>query len=471
MLARLAFVAAMLAALLVPGSALAADPVPDQAPVFGPPVATPVVSLTGGGIAPGSGPAWFVPTATAGQASLEIAAGDADQPAGYQVDAFPAGWSWSFGESLGAGVILNINWDAGAPDALVTIEAWDVDGNVSAPAYLQLVSVAAPMLVGDVAWGSPEVPAGSAPTLSWREGDGRGQGIAGRIVSGEHAAPVAGGCPTEGWAPDADTIALDALSLFSFAPSAVPVAQEVPDPAITAQLPLRGLSAGCHRFRVEIVDTLGQTAAAVSPALLVEPAGAASLTPTPWGGVLDLFRPSAFVTQATSTWCVAAAALMMTNLVLGRADRSAVIQSSFITLAQKYDGLSSTVGTNAVGWAAVLSRRSGVRYEALFLDSFADALQVAAARMSRTGKPVGIIVNGGTHAWVLHGVVAQTDPSREPTTVSAVFVSGPLYSPGGGSYDPPPDVRLSVRDLQRVWRPLGPGYDNAGTWVVVAPVQ
>jgi hypothetical protein len=472
--ARLALVVALVATLLLPGAAIAADPAADPSPSPGPLPAPPALTLTGGGIVAGSGAAWFIPTATDGQASLGVDAGDAGRTVGFQVDPVPAGWHLASGVINGRTVGFSFSWDAGAPDAVVAIAALDADGQASARAYLQLVSVAAPPLVGDAALDAPAIPVGFTPDLTWRESDGRGQGIARRVVSGEHAAPTLAGCPTEGWAPDADTVALDALALLTDDPAAPPAAREVPDPAVTARLPLPGLPAGCHRFRIQVIDALGQTADAVSPVLLVGPSPAPPSPPSPpspaWSGKLDLFRSAAHVTQATSTWCIAAAALMMTNLALGRADRSAAIQAAFIAWAQKYDGLSGTVGTNAFGWTAILDRWSGADYEALYFGSFEAALRTAAVRIARTGKPVGIIVDGGKHAWVLHGFVAPANPARRPTTVRAVFVSGPLYSRRSRGYDPRPDTRLSLSDLRRFWRPLGAGYDNAGRWVLIAPV-
>jgi hypothetical protein len=466
--ARLALLAALVVTLLLPGAALAADPAPSPAP--GPSPATPILGLTGGGIVGGSGPAWLVPTVTDGQASLWVAAGagDGGRTVGFRVDPVPAGWHFASGNVIGRAVGLSFGWDAGAPDAVVGVVALDADGQASAPAHLQLVPFATAPLVGDADFDGPAVPVGFTPTLTWRESDGRGQGIASRAVSGEHASPTPAGCPTEGWTPDGEAIALDVLSLLTDDPAAAAAGHAVPGPAVTAQLPLPGLTAGCHRFRIEVVDALGQTAEAASPVLLVEPP---SPPAPPWNGKLDLFRPLAFVAQATSTWCVAAAALMMKNLVLGRADRSAASQKALISWAQRYDGIAETVGTNAVGWAAVLDRWSGADYEPLYLKSFEDALWTAAARIARTGKPVGIIVGGGTHAWVLHGFVAPANPALGPTTISDVFVSGPLYAPRGRSYDPAPDTRLSVSELRRAWRALGAGYDNAGTWVVVAPIR
>ena len=472
--ARLALVGALVAALLFPGAALGADPAPDPSPSPGPPPASPVLTLTGGGIVGGSGPAWFVPTATDGQASIGVVARDADRTVGFQVDPVPAGWHLPSGVVNGWTLGFSFSWDAGAPDADVAIVALDADGQASAPAYLHLVSVAAPPHVGDAALDGPAIPVGFTPALSWRESAGRGPGITRRAVSAEHAAMTPAGCPTEGWAPDAGTIALEALSLHTDDPAAAPAAREVPGPAVTARLPLPGLTAGCHRFRVVVIDALGQAADAVSPVLLVSPRPASAPTPAPrptWTGRLNLFRPAAFVTQATPSWCIAAAALMMTNLALGRAERSTAAQATFITWAQKYDGLPGTVGTNAFGWTAILDRWSGADYEALYPASFEAALRIAAVRIARTGKPVGIIVGGGTHAWVLHGIVAPADPAKRRTTISAVYVSGPLYSPRRRGHDPAPNTRLSVSQLRRFWRPLGAGYDNAGQWVLVAPVR
>lgn len=469
---RLALAATLVVALLFPGAALAADPTPGPSPVPGSPPAPPVATLAGGGIVGGSGPVWFVPTATDGHAGLWVVAGDVDRTVGLQVDPGPAGWHFTSGVINGRSVGFSFSWDAGAPDAVVAIVALDADGQASAPTYLQLVSVAAPPLVGDAALDAPAIPVGFTPTLSWRDNDGRGQGIARRTVSGEYAAPTSAGCPTEGWAPAPESVALDELWLATDDPAAPPGAREVPGPAVTARLPLPGLPAGCHRFRVEVTDALGQTAEAVSPVLLVEPPPAPAATRRPtWTGKLNLFRSSAFVTQATSTWCIAAAALMMTNLALGRAERSAAAQATFITWAQKYDGLSGTVGTNAFGWTAILDRWSGADYEALYPTSFEAAVRIAAARIARTHKPVGIIVGGGTHAWVLHGIVAPADPAKGRTTVRAVYVSGPLYSSRSRGYDPAPNTRLSVSQLRRSWRPLSAGYDRAGRWVLVAPVR
>ena len=470
---RLALVVVVVA-LLFPGAVLATD----ASPVVSPPPETPALNLAGGGVMAGPGSAWFVPTVAGGQARLEIAARDADRTVGFRVEPAPLGWHLDSGIVDGLSALFDLRWDPGSADAAVAVVAVDAAGQTSAPAYLWLISVAVPPLLGDATFDAAAIRVDESAVLAWRESDGEGQGIARRSVSGEHAAPTPTGCPGGSWTPDLEPIPLEALSLMPDDPAAAPAApdaapgpadaaRQIPGPALTARLALPDLPAGCHRFRIELVDSLGQTSDAASPALLVGPLPVAPSRR--WTGSLDLFRRSAFVTQATPTFCIPAAALMMTNLALGRAVRSGATQRVFDTWAQRFDGLAGTFGTNAYGWTAILDRWSGADYETLYLNSFEAALRTAVARVARTRKPVGIIVNSGTHAWVLHGFVSPADPSRQQTTVRAVFVSGPLYRRGSRGYDPAPDTRLSVSLLRRFWRPLGTGYGNAGKWVLIVP--
>jgi hypothetical protein len=479
--ARLALVAALVVGLLLPGTALGADPAPE--PVL--PPAAPTLTVSGGGIAGGLGAELYVPTDADGQASLTVSAAD-DRTTGYQVDPLPPGWFLASGLVEGRQVGFSLGWAAGAPDAVITVVAVGADGQTSMPSDIRLVSIGAPPVVGDVVIDAPSdtaakpasiataaIPLGGVAALTWREREDRATTT--RVVTGEHVAPTTAGCPTDGWRPDGAEVALSGLSLVPDDPTSPPIGKEVVGPAVTARLPLPGLAAGCHRFQVVVTDPLGRTASEESGVLLVGslPAPQSVVRPPSrtWTGVLNLFRASAFVFQATPTWCVAAAALMMANLASGRADRSAETQRAYMTWAQERDGLQGTVGTNAVGWEAMLDRWSGTDYEALYLPSFEIALRTAAVRMARTRKPVGVIVSGGTHAWVLHGFRAQTDPAAGPATITAVYASGPLGSRQRRGRDPAPNARLTIPELRRQWRALGSGYANAGKWVIVAPVK
>ena len=87
--------------------------------------------------------------------------------------------------------------------------------------------------------------------------------------------------------------------------------------------------------------------------------------------------------------------------------------------------------------------------------------------MLATGKPAGLLVWRGRHAWTMTGFTSATDPRTDPTAVvTGVFVAPPLVG-----VDPRPNTYLTVsrlgtfaryeeRDGLRTW---------VGRWVVVAP--
>jgi hypothetical protein len=78
--------------------------------------------------------------------------------------------------------------------------------------------------------------------------------------------------------------------------------------------------------------------------------------------------------------------------------------------------------------------------------------------MRLTGHPVGLLVNTGSHAWVLSGFSATADPAlTNDFTVTAVYVEGPLFpKQQAGGYDMAPDTRLSMARLRLFFR----RYDN-----------
>jgi hypothetical protein len=62
------------------------------------------------------------------------------------------------------------------------------------------------------------------------------------------------------------------------------------------------------------------------------------------------------------------------------------------------------------------------------LGSMQEALKVAARQMRFTGKPVGLLVWRGDHAWVMSGFKATADPAwTDDYEVSAVWIEDPWY--------------------------------------------
>jgi hypothetical protein len=86
---------------------------------------------------------------------------------------------------------------------------------------------------------------------------------------------------------------------------------------------------------------------------------------------------------------------------------------------------------------------------------------MAARAIRLTGKPVGLVVWRGAHAWVMSGFTATADPAHsDGFRVTRVVIADPWYpdvsSIWGASR--PPGSRLSVADLAWDYLP----YDRPG---------
>ncbi len=79
----------------------------------------------------------------------------------------------------------------------------------------------------------------------------------------------------------------------------------------------------------------------------------------------------------------------------------------------------------------------------------------AAKAMRQTGKPVGLLMWRGRHAWVMSGFRANGDPLGAGTRVTAVYVEDPLYPHGSSVWgpSPAPGAALSVAELGRQYVP------------------
>jgi hypothetical protein len=75
-------------------------------------------------------------------------------------------------------------------------------------------------------------------------------------------------------------------------------------------------------------------------------------------------------------------------------------------------------------------------------------------RMRLTGKPVGLLVGAGSHAWVLNGFTATADPAMtDRYSVTSVSVMGPLWPrqvSRYGYFDLAPNTRLSIAAFANV---------------------
>lgn len=349
---------------------------------------------------------------------------------------------------------IPVAWSAGATDAALRLDSITTDG-----ALLESLSLTI-RADGDAPLATIE-PLGVEQgelTLRWSDTDGPGSGIVSRDVRVDEALATATGCGT-------------------FAPSGgISLGAGDYDPGVLSLGPPP--SGGCLRVSLALTDLVGHATVVTSkPYRVFLPAttsAVAKAKAATWTGRFNLYRPGTFVTQKTFTWCVAASVQMMVNIVRGRVDRTRATQARMIAYAQRWDNgpYGADGGTDVTGWIAALRHYGAGDYRAIGAASPAKALRIAATAMRQTGRPAGILVMEGRHAWILHGFESRTDPRRDRgARINAVRVSGPLYPiQQKAGYDQRPNTRLSVAALTRYFLPTSVGALQ-GQYVVVIPTH
>jgi hypothetical protein len=174
------------------------------------------------------------------------------------------------------------------------------------------------------------------------------------------------------------------------------------DPA--SPMAVSDLAAGtCYRYLIELRLHGGETAAERSGWIRVLPA---------WTGGYNLYRSGVFSTQRRSSWCVGASIQMMKNVVLGQSDRSFTNQQTYMRSARSLDMYTAgdgAKGSDPEGWAAALRvHGAGTNYRAVEKATFRGAVRAAVRALRKTGKPVGLLVGHGSHAWVMTGFRATS---------------------------------------------------------------
>jgi hypothetical protein len=165
----------------------------------------------------------------------------------------------------------------------------------------------------------------------------------------------------------------------------------------------------------------------------ISPAVLASLEPAPRPGKfrLDLYRDGDHVRQVTMSMCVPASMQMMINIMeAGTPDRSRQTQKELYELARSWSPwlTADRGGASARGWAAGLAQLGYGDFALLTLPTMDEALRAAARQMRVSGKPVGLLVWAGKHAWVMSGFKATADPAfTDDYEVTAVWVEDPWF--------------------------------------------
>ena len=231
--------------------------------------------------------------------------------------------------------------------------------------------------------------------------------------------------------------------------------------------------------------------------------GSSAVAPAPAEAAtyrLNLYRSGDFVAQTNLVQCVGASMQMMINMMAAKNNRTAAFQLDLQVLAREYSNRYGTTpnlnrrGASVRGWAAGLNDMGYGPYLVVGFDSIDAAMRAAAHAIAFTGRPVGLLVWRGRHAWVMNGFQATADPKRTASfKVTHALVMDPLYprvSPTWGR-SPAPNTRLTVAQLGQdfvkrrtnsntnpndpITNPVNPfaAYQTSlsGKWVLVLPVD
>jgi hypothetical protein len=195
-----------------------------------------------------------------------------------------------------------------------------------------------------------------------------------------------------------------------------------------------------------------------------------------WQGSVDVYTAGSFTTQPDWVTCVPTAVQIMRNMIDGTSDHSATEIKAWYAWGRTQTYMPYTeAGLDPLAWARLLSRYGAGPYVDRSFPTFDDAVSAAAYELRLTGKPIGLLVSHGGHAWVMNGFSAIDDTLTTPTfSVTAVRVTGPLYpKQQKNGYDMPPDTELTIDQLGTYFTVMTDDTNPVpwiGSWVIVAPL-
>jgi hypothetical protein len=209
--------------------------------------------------------------------------------------------------------------------------------------------------------------------------------------------------------------------------------------------------------------------------------------PRPGPFTMNLYRPGDFVSQATPWWCVPAATATMMNMMRdGRRRGSERFQLWLHREADRLDPEPEEErddeprrldGMGLTDWKRLLNRHGYGTYRVTTAPTLRGAIRRAARAMRVTGRPVGLVVWRGAHAWVMSGFSATADPAHSKRFgVRSVFIQDVWYprvsSIWGRSRRPNAEVPVGAlsADYLRYDRPGRVHPHRDGRFVLIEPV-
>jgi hypothetical protein len=208
---------------------------------------------------------------------------------------------------------------------------------------------------------------------------------------------------------------------------------------------------------------------------------------------MNLYQRGDFVSQQTEYWCVVASVHTMINIMEpDKADRGPAFQRQLQFQARRLDTddddwywrrmmgearwRSGHHGLGLTDWTVLLNARGYGPYEVDRAETRKHAIRKAARAVRLTGKPAGLVVWRGAHAWVMSGFEATADPAwTNQFKVSRVYIQDPWYpavSSIWGASRPPnaavPPRALGV-DYLRYDRPGRVHPKRDGRYMLILP--
>jgi hypothetical protein len=205
---------------------------------------------------------------------------------------------------------------------------------------------------------------------------------------------------------------------------------------------------------------------------------AAGSRPTRRPFAVDLFDRGDFVAQARSDWCVPASILSMINMIGSAGVRKPPSQRVLDRMARRFSSPRLRgAGSEPEGWARTLNRLGYGPYVVHAEPTRAAAISAAARAIRLTGRPVGLLVWRGAHAWVVSGFRATADPAAsDDFTVTHLMVLDPWYPRRSSVWGPSlrPDAVVRVQAMAAdylAWhRPTVRYREKDGRFILVVPV-
>jgi len=175
---------------------------------------------------------------------------------------------------------------------------------------------------------------------------------------------------------------------------------------------------------------------------------------------LDVSGSNDYVRQTNFSQCVGASMQMMLNMIAPTDDRSAKGQSRLQVMARALSGRrpegNERRGASVRGWSAGLNMLGAGPYRLVGIDTLDEAMLAAARAIRETGRPVGLLVWQGRHAWVMGGFRATADPLTDARArVTGAVILDPLYPYGSSVWGPSPKPRelLTVAEVGKQFVP------------------